>query len=175
MATTVLGPGGYPRGPYGNFALKRPPPSALPPSHDLTQLDRGLQFQSMLTYRGPSLGWVQTVIKPQRLITVGGTYFIQPGDGIILVNAMDFVTIILPFVADWVNESFYQPAESFDRSIWVKDIGGHAADFNINIYSQSFQFPFEWIDDQDHAVIVAKFGVAKIYPLTDLTGWFLDI
>jgi hypothetical protein len=137
----------------------------------LADLDQsGFAFQRLNTYLGPSLGWVQTRVKPERFITVGGTYTLTPDDGVVLVNVASAVTLNLPTARTWMLESAYNPATAFERAIWVKDLGGNAAAFNITIQPTGG----DQIDTSGVAkVISTAFQILRFYPLSDLTGWFV--
>src|SRR5215475_5256862 len=96
---------------------------------DLDQSGRG--FQRVRTYLGPSLGWVDELVQPSTDITTGGTHVVLPGESMLLVDVAAGVTVQLPDVVKWIQQTAYQPATGFERSITVKDVGGNAANFNI--------------------------------------------
>jgi hypothetical protein len=84
---------------------------------------------------GPTLGWVNVRVNPSQSIMSGGTYAVAPGTGVVLVDSMGTVTINLPDVRKWVQETSYMPATGFERAIVVKDLGGNAATANIIVTS----------------------------------------
>jgi hypothetical protein len=125
--------------------------------------------QRVRTYLGPSLGWVETVVRPTRNITSVGSFNILPGDGGILVNVAGLVAILLPDLRLWVPEAGYQPATAFERSIWIKDIGGNAAAFPITVTP----FGIQTIDLLSSLQILQARQLVRLYPLPDnISGWF---
>ena len=129
----------------------------------------GNTFQGMRVYLGPSLGWVQTRIQPQFTITVTGTYTLTSDVGVVLVNVNAPVTINLPDVTQWLNETAYMPSTAFERAIWVKDIGAHAQANNITIVP----FGAQLIDGLSQFTIASNRALIRLYPLADLSGWFV--
>jgi len=131
----------------------------------------GNTFQGVRVFLGPSLGWVQVRVRPERYITAAGTYAVTPDDGVILVNVAGAVTFNLPDVRLWVSEFAYNPATAFERAIWIKDLGGNAAQFNIQINP----FGLQGIDTANSPYIISvAYSIARLYPLSDLSGWFVD-
>jgi hypothetical protein len=137
----------------------------------MPDLDQGgFNFQRVNAYLGPSLGWVPSRIKPERFITVSGTYNATPDDGVIFVNVSGTVIITLPDVTGWMPEPAYQPATAFERTVWIKDLGGHAGAFPIQV----FPFGNQAIDTLHGSVSInTNNGILRLYPLADLSGWFL--
>lgn len=135
----------------------------------MTDLDKsGFGFQRVRTYLGPSLGWVDELVQPTVDITTGGVHVVQPGESLLLVEVAAAVTIQLPDVVRWMQQTAYQPATGFDRSITVKDIGGNAANFNIIVAP----FGQQSIDNiQQSTIISTARANVKFVPLLDLTGW----
>lgn len=129
----------------------------------------GQSYQQVRAYLGPSLGWVMVRVKPETLIASAGTYTVQPGDSILLVNVAGLVTVQLPDVARWVKETAYNPATGFERAIYVKDYGGNAAAFNITIAP----FGTNTIDKfASNFTIIQNRQLLRLYALNDLTGWW---
>jgi len=129
----------------------------------------GFIFQKQNVYLGPTLGWLPLRVKPERYIVAGGSYTINPDDGVVLVNTPAAVTLTLPDVTKWMNEPFSQPVTAFERTVWIKDIGGYAGSFPITAQA----FPGQKIDTANSAVVNTFFGVLRLYPLADLSGWFV--
>ena len=119
-------------------------------------------------YLGPSLGWVKQQVKPERYVIVTGTTQLVAGDSVVLVNVAAVVTIGLPDVAAWVQQFATQPMTAFERAIWVKDLGGNAAAFNITITP----FGVQTIDGLASVVMNQNRAITRLYPLIDLSGWF---
>lgn len=132
--------------------------------------DQGGDYvQWMRVWRGPSLGWSMVQIKPPQSITAAGTTTLTAGSSIVLVNVAGLVTVNLPDVSKWLQESANQPSNAFEGAIWIKDFGGNAAAFNITVHP----FTAQKIDNlaQDF-VIVQNRQLLRLYPLNDLTGWY---
>ena len=130
----------------------------------------GNVFQGLRIYLGPSLGWVMTRVKPEFFITAAGTYTLTTDVGVTMVNVAASVSIILPDVSQWVSEFAYNPGTSFERAIWIKDLGGNAAAFPITITP----FGTQAIDAVPSAMqITTNHQLARLYPLSDLSGWFV--
>lgn len=135
----------------------------------MTDLDKsGFGFQRVRTYLGPSLGWVDELVQPTVDITTGGVHVVQPGESLLLVEVAAAVTIQLPDVIRWMQQTAYMPATGFDRSITVKDIGGNAANFNIIVAP----FGQQAIDNiQQSTVISVARASVRFVPLLDMSGW----
>lgn len=133
-------------------------------------LDQGGQpYQSTKVYLGPSLGWVMAQIRPETNITAAGTTTLTPGAGLVLVNVAGLVTVNLPDVTKWVNEFAYSPVTAFERAIWIKDLGGNAAAFNITVQP----FGAQSIDNLAQAfTIVQNRQLLRLYPrVSSIVGW----
>lgn len=136
---------------------------------DLDQSGRG--YQRVRTYLGPSLGWKEEFVLPATDILVGGTYVVQPGDTLLLVEVAAIVTIQLPDVRQWVQQNANQPATGFERTITVKDLGGNAANFNIIVAP----FGQQAIDNLQQALVLATARAnVKLIPLIDMSGWIVE-
>jgi hypothetical protein len=135
---------------------------------DLDQSGAG--WHKVRTWLGPSLGWVDTQVKPSRYVNVAGSYQVLAGDGIIFVNASGLVTLQLPDVRLWVTEPACQPATAFERAIWIKDLGGNATAFPITIQP----FTGQSIDmlGTPYTISVNR-QLARLWPLINLTGWWV--
>ena len=141
--------------------------ASLPLPIDLDK--SGNSYQGLRVYLGPSLGWVQTRVKPETFVTVAGTYSLGSDAGIVLCNVAGSVVLNLPDVSAWVQEFAYQPGTSFERAIWIKDLGGNATSFPITINPFSGQF----IDLLSSFQIINNRQLLRLYPLADLSGWFV--
>jgi hypothetical protein len=166
---SVLSPGGRPKSPYGSFAGK-PAAVVVAPVRtvgDLFQLDKGLPFQGVMTYLGPTLGWSQSWVRPERVYTTSPVN-LTSRDSVALISALVSVTVNLPDVGAWMREPFYQIYSPFERAIWVKDIGGNAQGFPITIVP----FGAQTIDGSITLTIIMNRGIARLYPRNDLLGWY---
>lgn len=135
-----------------------------------TDLDKsGLNFQRTRVYRGPSLGWSDVFVGPSQDVTAAGTTTLGAGASVVLVNVAGLVTIQLPDVASWIQENFSRPNNSFQGAIWIKDLGGHAAAFNITVTP----FGSQKIDNLAQSfTILQNRQLLRLYPLNDSSGWF---
>lgn len=147
-------------------------PNSLPADLDKS----GNYMQRTRVWLGPSVGWKEIVVNPPREVTSAGTLTVQSGDCQIFVNVNDSVTVQLPMVSVWVGATFAQvfnnPLTGFERSLFIKDLGGFASAFPITINPH----PGERIDKLDPMVttfrIVQARQLIRLYPLNDLSGWF---
>lgn len=136
----------------------------------MADLDQsGFAYQRTRVYLGPSLGWVTYQVRPAQTVIAGGATSLGPGASLVLVNVAATVTIILPDVTAWLKEVGAQPATAFDRSIWIKDLGGNAAAFNITVAP----FGSQTIDTLSSFTMISNHAMIRLYPLNDLTGWFV--
>lgn len=129
----------------------------------------GNSWQRVRAWLGPSLGWVDRTVKPETYITTPGTYNVQPGDNVIFIKSLG-VSINLPDVVAWVSERAGQPATGFERSLWIKDFG-YAGASNVLISA----FGTQTIDTLASTILAFNFGLMKLWPLNDLSGWWADI
>jgi len=147
-----------------------PPP--IPPfmnAGDLRQLDMGVPFQSAMTYLGPTLGWVQSYVRPARVSMVSPVNVTSRHSVVFIGGVGPGPTIVnLPDVRAWMAEPNYQIYSPFERALWIKDAGGNAATFNIIIVP----FGTQTIDGQLTMTIVMNRGIARLYPRNDLLGWY---
>jgi hypothetical protein len=136
----------------------------------MTDLDQsGQAFQTVRVYLGPSLGWRELKVKPTQSITAAGTYALDQGSSIVMVNVAGLVTINLPSVRTWMYQSLGVQVTGFERAIWIKDFGGHADAFNITVAPDGI----DKIDNLSLSyTIVQKRQLLRLYPLNDLTGWY---
>jgi hypothetical protein len=135
-----------------------------------TDLDQsGTSFQRVRVYSGPTLGWMDVYDKPSQVVTLAGTTTLIGPVGTVLVNVAGAVTLNLPMVASYIQQSFGMPAVPFERLITVKDIGGNANTFHITIVPNGT----DKIDGVNaNSIIATNFGVTRFYPLNDMSGWY---
>ncbi len=141
-----------------------------------TDLDKsGFGYQKVRVYKGPSLGWVETLIKPANVCN-GPVYYVQAGDSIIFAQTAVFAPIIyLPDVILWIQETAYQPATGFERAVWIKDISGNASANPITVQP----FGGQRIDNLTVAFqIVQNRQLIRLYPIIEqatagFAGWFV--
>jgi hypothetical protein len=143
-----------------------------------TDLDQGGHgYQRVRTWKGPSLGWQDTIVKPVFLVQQPA-WLIQPGDSIIMVDTtIGYSTsIYLPDAVSWVQQPGYHPATGFEGSIWIKDIGGQASFMPIFVYPFSGQKidnlagPFQIVQNRQ---LLRLYPIVEWrYPPGEFIGWF---
>lgn len=137
--------------------------------YDLDQSGRG--FHKSRSYLGPSLGWVETQILPERKINAAGTYDIDPGDQVILIEEGLPSTFHLPDVKAWQAQNATLPATGWSRGIIIKDYGGNSLTQHITIVP----FDDQTIDGLNQSFVLAQnFGTMSFHPLVDGTGWYVS-
>jgi len=138
------------------------------PAGSLADLDKGVSTTAVRVWLGPSLGWVQTYVLPENIYT--SNVNLTPFDSIALISISSGpANVGLPDVTQWVQAFAYRPYTPFSRSLWIKDYGGFATATPISI----FPFGSQTIDTQSSAVISVNFGIVRLYPLSNLAGWFI--
>ena len=138
---------------------------------NLAQLDQGgSNCQWVRTYLGPTLGWVMLPVMPELIVTSAAPYTIPAYASRVLFNAAVKV-VNLPSVTLWVEAN--PPLANispFDRSLWLKDYsyqasGGAPIVVNAN--------GFDTIDGQPNFSIVEAGELIRLYPMTNLVGWYV--
>lgn len=133
-------------------------------------LDKGGGYaQKMRSYFGPSLGWLDEYILPQGTITSAGTFSVDPGTSLVLVDVAGLVTLNLGDVNLFLQLTSVQPANGIERCVWIKDYGGNAAAFNITINP----FGTQKIDKLTQLIIGQNRQIVRLYPIRDASGWFV--
>jgi hypothetical protein len=142
----------------------------VPPATAVIDLSQSVNRPQIIdTYLGPSIGWVEKLVRSSILINVPGTYAIKYA-GTILVNIADpQAAFILPDVGKWLQDLGGLPPSDFDGSIWVKDLGGKAGTFNIKVFALAGQL----IDGSPTFTLIQNRQIAKFVPLNDLSGWYV--
>ena len=140
---------------------------------NLAQLDYGgSNCQYAKVYLGPTIGWVWLPVTPELEITSAAAlnlntptyYFVTR---VILKAAV--TAIALPAVASWVSAAFQRNLSGFDRSIWIKDLLGNFQANNCTITPNGTDL----IDGQASYQVVSNHALIRLYPLTDLSGWYV--
>lgn len=131
----------------------------------------GNPYQRVRINLGPTLGWYIVNVQPltQLDITVAGTFVVSAGVNLIMVNVAGLVTVQLPDVTLWVQQSLVLDVSTYQGALWIKDLGGHAAAFNITVTP----FGTQKIDNLAQSfTLVQNRQLLRLYPLSDLSGWF---
>jgi len=138
-------------------------------ANDLDQ--SGNSYQDVDVYLGPSLGWTTVRVRPETLVTVGGSTTLLPDASVVLVNVAATVTLNLPNVATWVKEIGARPTTAFERSIYIKDFGQNAGTFNITVHP----FAGQRIDGSLSDYVINNTGqMLRLYALNDFSGWYIE-
>ena len=170
MAVTVTGfqPNGFQN---TGFQIAGPSLPVSPPFNpgDLSKLDLGVEWQSMLVNLGPSLGWQQTYIAPSKIYNVPPNIILTSKDSMVMVNTASPASVSLPDVVAWVRGVAAQQCPPFARLIVIKDLTGNAALNPITVVA----FQGQKIDGAASVVLNVNFGILRLYPRPDLVGWFL--
>jgi hypothetical protein len=82
---------------------------------------------------------------------------------------MAVTTVQLPDVTEWIKASYQQNRSPWERSLLIKDFAYTADAHPITI----LPFGTQKIDGQATAVVSSAGDAVQLYPLEDLTGWFL--
>jgi len=138
------------------------------PFGDLNQLDKGVPYQAAQVYLGPTLGWSNAWVRPEVVYTTSPVN-LTSRDSVALINVSGRATVNLPDVVAWTREPFYNIYSPFERAIWVKDMGGTAQNFGIFIIPVGVQT----IDGKGNIAFAQNFGIVRLRPLNDLTGWYV--
>ena len=167
---SLMGPGGFSKAPYGSFAGKPSSVVIIPPVNigDLGQLDKGLPYQRVRTWLGPTLGWVMETVRPE-MVYITTPINLGPKDSVALINVPGVATVNLPDVNAWVSEPAYNMYTPFERALWVKDVSGFAVTNNIIINP----FGSQTIDGQISYTLATNFGIVRLYARNDLQGWYV--
>ena len=170
MAVTVTG---FQQSGFQNtgFQIAGPSLPVSPPFNpgDLSKLDLGVEWQSMLVNLGPSLGWQQTYIAPSKIYNVPPNIILTSKDSMVMVNTASPASVSLPDVVAWVRGVAAQQCPPFARMILIKDLTGGAALNNITVVAAQGQT----IDGNPSVKITTNFAMLRLYPRPDLVGWFI--
>lgn len=138
---------------------------------NLTQLDQGGgNCQWVRTYLGPTIGWVMLPVVPELEVTSAAALVLSPYTSRVLLKAAT-KAITLPSVRQWMIASLpLGNTAAFDRSIWIKDYVGDASGGAPIVITPNGT---DTIDGLASFSIITPNDLIKLYPLTDLTGWYV--
>lgn len=138
---------------------------------NLTQTDQGgSNCQWVKTYMGPTLGWMMLPVVPELEVVSAAALTLSPYTSRVLLKAA-VKAIQLPSVSQWMLASL--PAantSAFDRSIWIKDYVGQASVGSPIVITPNGT---DTIDGLTSFSIINAQDLIRLYPLTDLTGWYV--
>ena len=81
--------------------------------------------------------------------------------------------IQLPKVSQWMLATLpLANTSSFDRSLWIKDYVGDASAGSPIVITPDATLP-DTIDGLSSFSIITQQDLIRLYPLTDLTGWYV--
>jgi hypothetical protein len=134
----------------------------------IAQLDLGTTAQFIRTYMGPSLGWQLLPVMPELDVLSAAPLVLPPFASRIILKAA-VKAIALRSVAAWVVAPPQQNNTAFDRSIWIKDLIGAASVAAPVVISPALS---DTIDTQATFSIITPFDLIRLYPLSNLSGWW---
>lgn len=140
---------------------------------NLAQLDQGgSNCQSVRTYLGPTLGWAMLPVMPELEITSAAAITVPAFASRILLKAA-VKAVQLPQVSQWMLATLpLGNTSSFDRSLWIKDYIGDASVGAPIVITPDPTLP-DTIDGLSSFSIITNYDLIRLYPLTDLTGWYV--
>lgn len=133
-------------------------------------LDQGGTFRQWVKmYMGPSVGWISVPVDAVLDITAGGTYTIQRGTSLILINVDADVTINLPSSLAAPQGPQALPGQWVINPVTVVDIGGFAGSRTYNIVP----FGSELISGLPSVPLASPRGTIILIPILTTGGWNL--
>jgi hypothetical protein len=142
-------------------------------SDNLQNLDiSGTNCQFKDVYLGPSLGWKVVPVVPQLIITSAATFTVPAYASRVLLNAA-VKSVLLPKVSAWMLANTPQGnIAAFDRSLWFKDLAYAAGTGGAIVFTPNGT---DKIDGFSSYSLSMAGGTARFYPMTDLSGWYVEI
>lgn len=133
-------------------------------------LDQGGTFRQWVrNYMGPSVGWVSVPVDAVLNITATGTYTIQRGTSLILLNVNANVTINLPSAKASPTGPQAIPGQWVINPVTIVDIGGFASLRTYNIVP----FAGETISGLASVQLATDRGTIILIPILTTGGWNL--
>lgn len=133
-------------------------------------LDQGGTFRQWVrNYMGPSVGWVSVPVDAVLNITATGTYTIQRGTSLILLNVNANVTINLPSAKASPQGPQAIPGQWVINPVTIVDIGGFASTRVYNIVP----FAGETISGLASVQLATDRGTVILIPILTTGGWNL--
>lgn len=136
----------------------------------LSQLDQGGSNCSWVrTWLGPTIGWVMLPVVPELEVTSAAALVLSPYTSRVILKAA-VKAITLPSVTTWMQAQYQANQAAFDRSIWIKDYSGGASGGAPIVVTPNGT---DVIDSVAAFSIITPNDLIRLYPLTDLTGWYV--
>ncbi len=133
-------------------------------------LDQGGTFRQWTRmYMGPSVGWVPVPVDAVLDITATGTYTIQRGTSLILLNIDANVTLNLPSSKASVQGPQAIPGQWIINPVTIVDIGGFASTRTYNIVP----YAGELISGLASVQLATDHGTVILIPILTTGGWNL--
>jgi hypothetical protein len=134
-----------------------------------TDLDQGgTARQTVRTFMGPTIGWVDLPGTFPFEITVAGTYTLTPDVSLVRVNVAGAVTIILPSAIDPKVPAGVLPGLFAKTTLTIIDIGGNAQANPITLQPASGA---ENIMGLPSITISTNYGGFTLKPSNSQKGW----
>lgn len=132
-------------------------------------LDQGGTSRAwILSYLGPSVGWVRAPVGNVLPITAAGTYTLDPSTSLVTVSTASLVTVVLPSAINPVIPAGAQPGLFVGNPVTIVDTGGNAGTFAITIQPASGA---ENIMGLSSIQITVNYGGYSLLPSSILKGW----
>lgn len=133
-------------------------------------LDQGGTFRQWVrNYMGPSVGWVSVPVDAVLNITATGTYTIQRGTSLILLNVNANVTINLPSAKASPQGPQAIPGQWVINPVTIVDIGGFASTRTYSIVPSAG----ELISGLASVQLATDRGTVILIPILTTGGWNL--
>lgn len=138
---------------------------------NLADLDKGgTNAQFVRTWLGPTLGWAMLPVTPELIFSSGGALVLPAYASRVLLKAA-VTPITLPSVAQWMTAALpLGNTAGFDRSLFIKDLSGLPTPGSPFLINRSGT---DTIDGLTQWKITNANQLVRLYPLSDLSGWFV--
>ncbi len=139
---------------------------------NLAQLDQsGSTCQWAKVYLGPTLGWAMLPVQPELLVSSAAAYTVPAYASRVILNAA-VKSVALPNVAQWMKANLpLANVSGFDRSLWFKDLAYQASDASPITFTPN---GVDTIDGFATYTFRLTGGTFRLYPMTDLSGWYVE-
>lgn len=121
----------------------------------------GTSREWVRAYRGPSVGWIWVPLRNVLIVTVAGTYVLDPSTSLVQVNVNGLVTVTLPSSRDPAAGPQTLPGVFARNPITIVDVGGFADANPITIQANNIN---ETILGLASIQITARYGGFTLKP-----------
>lgn len=135
-----------------------------------TDLDQGGTSREWVrAYRGPSVGWIWVPLRNVLMVSLAGTYNLDPSVSLVEINVNGLVTVVLPSAVDPGAGAQALPGLFAKNPVTVVDIGGFAS--VANPYTIQRNNVNENIVGLASIQITAQYGGFVLKPSSTQKGW----